>query len=133
MPRPLPSRDRDERAVRPSPERSRTFVRVGSAVLTKRGPGKVVDIVCAVGEWSEDDTRLMPPQLVIELEKPWNGAFEVTLPLQHCRLPGQGAAFKAPCRELWPDQVPDRPARVLRPTTEPRVRLSTLVSLWRSK
>jgi len=75
----------------------------------------------------------MPPVVSIELDKPWEGESLVSLPLQHIRLPEDGAVFKAPCKELWPDQVPDQPSRTLRPTTEPKVRLSRLVKLWRRK
>jgi len=133
MPQPLPSRDRDQRKVRPSPTRVGSTLRVGTPVITKRGPGKVADILLGVGGWEGGTTRLMPPLIGIELDEPWEGESRVVLPLQHIRLPKEGPVFKEPCRELWPDQVADQPSRTLRPTTEPKVRLSRLVQLWRSK
>ena len=131
MPKPLPNRDRDQRKVRPSPTHVVHFIRVGEPVVTKRGPGKVSDIIVGVGGWEEGTQRLMPPVVNIELDEPWEGQTHVALPLQHIRLPDEGAVFKGPCRELWPDQVADQPARTLRPTTKPKVRLSQLVKLWR--
>jgi hypothetical protein len=133
MPKPLPSRDRDQRAVRPSPTRVVNSLRSGAPVITKRGPGKVVDVILSVGGWEGGQTRLMPPIVNIELEEPWEGQTHVALPLPHVRLPKEGAVFKGPCQELWPDQVPSQPARTLRPTTEPKVRLSQLVKLWRNQ
>jgi len=123
--------DRDQRKVRPSPTHVIHYLRVGEPVITKRGPGKVSDIIIGVGGWENKGTRLMPPLINIELDEPWNGQTRVTLPLQHVRLPDEGSVFKGPCHELWPDQIADQPARTLRPTTEPKVRLSTLVRLWR--
>jgi hypothetical protein len=131
MPKPLPSRDRDQRSVRPSPTSVEHHLRVGAEVDTKRGPGKVVDIIVGVGLWEGGTSRLMPPLVGIELDQPWEGQTHVALPLQHIRLKGEGAVFKGPCQELWPDQVPGKPSRTLRPTTEPKVRLSSLVKLWR--
>ena len=133
MPQPLPNRDRDQRKVRPSPTRVSHHLRVGTPVITKRGPGKVVDVIIGVGDWEEDGSRLMPPLVGIELDKPWEGQTHVALPLQHVRLAKEGAVFKGPCQALWPDQVPDQAARTLRPTTEPKVKLSKLVQLWRRK
>jgi len=106
-------------------------LRVGSEVVTKRGPGKVVDIIMGVGGWEGGTSRLMPPLVAVELDEPWEGQTHVAMPLQHIRLKDEGAVFKTPCQELWPDQVPGKPSRTLRPTTEPKVRLSRLVSLWR--
>lgn len=132
MPTPLPSRDRDQRNVRPSPSRVIHHLRVGTPCVTKRGPGKIADVVIGVGGWEQGQTRLMPPMVSIELDEPWEGQTHVSMPLQHVRLPDDGAVFKGPCQELWPDQVPGKPARTLRPTTEPKVRLSQLVRLWRT-
>jgi len=132
MPAPLPSRDRDQRKVRPSPTKVLHHLRVGAPVVTKRGPGKVVDVIVGVGGWEGNETRLMPPIVNVELDEPWEGATHVALPLMHIRIPEDGAVFKAPCQELWPDQVPGQPSRTLRPTTEPKVRLSQLVKLWRN-
>lgn len=133
MPIPLPSRDRDQRRVRPSPTRVVHFIRIGDPVVTKRGLGKVMDIIIGVGGWEGGESRLMPPLVGIELDEPWEGQTHVALPLQHIRLPNEGAVFKGPCSELWPDQMADQPSRTLRPTTEPKVRLSRLVQLWRKK
>jgi hypothetical protein len=74
----------------------------------------------------------MPPIVGVELDEPWEGQTHVALPLQHIRLKDEGAVFRAPCQALWPDQVPGKPSRTLRPTTKPKVRLSQLVKLWRS-
>ena len=133
MAKSAPSDDRDQRAVRPSPTRITHLVRVGEPVITKKGPGKIVDIIVGVGGWEDGGTRLMPPLVNIELDEPWDGQSYVAMPLQHVRLPEEGAVFKGPCQELWPDQVPGTPSRTLRPTTEPKVRLSTLVRFWRKK
>lgn len=122
--------DRDHRKVRPTPTRTTQTLKVGTPVETRRGPGKVANIICRVGDW-EGKSRFMPPLCVVELEEPWEGESRVAIPIQHIRLPGHGAAFKQPCRALWPDQVPPKPAHDLRPTQPPKIGLAALVKLTR--
>jgi hypothetical protein len=123
----MPDRDREQRKVRPLPERLLHHVRKGMEVETLRGKGKVVDVVIGLGEWSDDEKRLMPPLLVVELDEPWDGETLVTTLLHKCKLPGHGAVFKKPVHDLWPDQAPDMPSRGLKPTTEPKVKISEMI------
>ena len=122
--------DRDTRKVRPQPSRLLHKLRVGTPVETRRGPGTVVDILLAVENWEGNTTRLAVPRVVIELDEPWDGETRVTMALPHIRVKND-PVFKDPCRELWPDQVPTKPATNLRPTQEPLVGLSRLVAITR--
>jgi hypothetical protein len=125
-----PSRDREQRKVRPVPAgRPIHTIRRGTRVETPRGLGKIVDCILGIGEWEDGNTRLMPPQVVVELHEPWEGSLRVTTLLQHCKLPGHGKVFRQPVHEFWPDQVHNLPSRVLRPTTEPKVKISQLIRM----
>jgi len=65
--------------------------------------------------------------VVVELDEPWEGSIRVTTLLQHCTIPGHGKVFKQPVNEFWPDQVHNMPSRMLRPTTEPNVKVSEII------
>jgi ribosomal protein S27AE len=71
----------------------------------------------------------MPPQVVVELDEPWSGETLLTVRLQNIKLIAKGAVFRKPLFDLWPDQVPDKPASTLRPTTEPIVKISKLLKI----
>jgi ribosomal protein L37AE/L43A len=49
--------------------------------------------------------------------------------LQNIKLPEEGTVFRKPLHDLWPDQVPSKPATTLRPTTEPTVKISQLLKV----
>lgn len=118
--------DLDPRTVKPAPETILRFVRLGAPVSTPKGPGKIADVILSVGRYA-NGLRLSPPQIVVKLDEPWNGEARITVSLHLCGLEDDPEAFREPCAALWPDQVPKGPPVVLRPTTEPQVKLSALL------
>ena len=116
------SHDQDQKDVRPTPDKPCLTVRRGARVITLRGAGKVKDILLSLSEFADNLHQLTPPQVVVELDEPWDGEMFITTYLHKCRWPGKGDVFAKACKRLWPDQVQEDPAVSLRPTDTPTER-----------
>lgn len=95
------------------------YARTGVIVGTPHGPGEIVDVLVIAAEWpDEPKMQLLPPEVTVKLEQPWEGENEITLPLSEITLEDRHV-FRDPIKDLWPGQAPASPNEELRPTTKP--------------
>jgi hypothetical protein len=122
-------RDQDQQqAVRPVPDRVVAVVKVGQRVTTLRGPGVVRDVIVSLSKWADDKKQITPPQVVVELDEPWDGQILITTYLHQISPPGsRDKIFEQPAKKLWPDQIPEQPAVTLRPTERVSLKVSELI------
>ena len=100
---------------------------VGSRVITPRGDGVVEDVLISLASWpSGGGYGLIPPRVVVRLDKPWKGQEALVFALQRLEIEGSGDVFWKPVQKLWPGQAVFEPSVQLRSEKKVSQRLRRL-------
>lgn len=111
----------------PTPSKIIHTLKRGSRVMTPKGDGVVEDILISLASWpSNGGFGLVPPRVVVRLDKPWKGQEALVFALQRVELEGYGDLYWKPVQKLWPDQAVFEPSVQLRSKKSVSQRLQSL-------
>jgi hypothetical protein len=88
----------------------------------------VVDVFLTVGKWADDATTFLPPQVVVELDEPWDGEHQVTTYAHQLNFPDveEDRPFFEPAQRVWGEQI-EESAMQRRPAPEPKHPVSAML------
>ena len=88
----------------------------GSRVITPKGDGTVEDILISLASWPSGGGGygLVPPRVVVRLDRPWKGQEALVFSIQRLDIEGQGDIYWKPVQKLWPSQSVFEPSVQLR-------------------